>query len=408
MAQPRDYTRQYNFNDFQTTNPSDPLPGTQVDNELNSVKLTLDDLNENIGLIQRDDGKLSNLSVHKDAFAVDALALIGTKGYTPKGDWTGGTTYDAGDLVNFNDATYLATVAHTAGNVFNTDQAAGKWILLANAAINTSASSYDQYEGDGTTTSFTLTFQYSSDEDVLVFINGSLRTPTDDYQISGSTITFTTAPSAPSVAGTENVIVIGTSIIVEAAKATAQAAASDAEGYRDDAQDWASKVDGVIPTTTEYSAKAHAIGGTGVDTGDGSSKDWAQKIGSAVGNTTEYSAKEQAIGNTSPDGSAKEWAIGHGSTFDENTPITGTGNTAKYAARYYATQAEEYASHFKSGGSDPYAAAGITKQAGDVWYNTTSNDLYIWSGSAFELMVSYSDAVIHDNLYEPTAGNDRS
>ena len=107
MAQPRDYTRQYNFNDFQTTNPSDPLPGTQVDNELNSVKLTLDDLNENIGLIQRDDGKLSNLSVHKDAFAVDALALIGTKGYTPKGDWTGGTTYDAGDLVSFNDATYL-------------------------------------------------------------------------------------------------------------------------------------------------------------------------------------------------------------------------------------------------------------------------------------------------------------
>ena len=92
-----------------------------------------------------------------------------------------------------------------------------------------------------------------------MFINGSLQTPTDDYQTSGSTITFTTAPSAPSVAGTENVIVIGTSIIVEAAKATAQAAASDAEGYRDDAQDWASKVDGVIPTTTEYSAKAHAM-----------------------------------------------------------------------------------------------------------------------------------------------------
>ena len=47
MAQPRDYTRQYNFNDFQTTNPSDPLPGPQVDGELDAVKLTLDDLNAN-------------------------------------------------------------------------------------------------------------------------------------------------------------------------------------------------------------------------------------------------------------------------------------------------------------------------------------------------------------------------
>ena len=41
MAQPRDYTRQYNFKDFQATSPSSPLPGTEVDAELNSVKLTL-------------------------------------------------------------------------------------------------------------------------------------------------------------------------------------------------------------------------------------------------------------------------------------------------------------------------------------------------------------------------------
>ena len=51
MAQPRTYTRQFNFNDFQTTSPANPLPGVQVDTELNTVKLTLDDLNTNIDLI---------------------------------------------------------------------------------------------------------------------------------------------------------------------------------------------------------------------------------------------------------------------------------------------------------------------------------------------------------------------
>ena len=52
MSQPRDYTRQYNFKDFQATSPSSPLPGTEVDAELNSVKLTLDDLNANIAKVQ--------------------------------------------------------------------------------------------------------------------------------------------------------------------------------------------------------------------------------------------------------------------------------------------------------------------------------------------------------------------
>ena len=69
MSQPRDYTRQHDFSDYQTTNPSSPLPGTQVDAELDTLKLTLDDLNTNIALIQRDDGKLGNLVVHKDALA---------------------------------------------------------------------------------------------------------------------------------------------------------------------------------------------------------------------------------------------------------------------------------------------------------------------------------------------------
>lgn len=399
MAQPRDYTRQYNFNDYQTTNPSDPLPGTEVDNELNAVKLTLDDLNENIGLVQRDDGKLRNLSVHKDAFDAGALALIGTKGYSPEGDWTAGTSYDAGDLVNFNDATYLATIAHTAGNVFNTDYTAGKWILLANAAINTSASSYDQFEGDGSQTAFTLTYQYSSDEDVLVFVNGSLRTPTDDYSISSNTITFTTAPSTPTVPGTENVIVIGTSVIVEAAKASAQAAATNAEGYRDDAQDWASKTDGVIPTTTEYSSKAHAIGGTGVDTSSGSAKDWATKTSGTVGNTTEYSAKYWA---TSTDVTTVSSNIADIQTVAGD--ITNVNNVGSNIAD--VTNVSDNISDVQDLLARYHisATAPATASAGDLWYNTSNDSLYTYSsGGNWILQYGYNDTTIYRYRFVATA-----
>ena len=49
--------------------------------------------------------------------------------------------------------------------------------------------------GDGSTTAFTVTSGRTVD-DVLVFVNGICLVPTDDYTISSTTLTFTTAPAA--------------------------------------------------------------------------------------------------------------------------------------------------------------------------------------------------------------------
>ncbi len=48
--------------------------------------------------------------------------------------------------------------------------------------------------GDNTTTDFTISSGRAVD-DVLVYVNGFLLTPTDDYTISGTTLTFVTAPA---------------------------------------------------------------------------------------------------------------------------------------------------------------------------------------------------------------------
>jgi hypothetical protein len=49
--------------------------------------------------------------------------------------------------------------------------------------------------GNGSTTAFTISSGRTV-EDVLVFVNGFQLTPTTDYTISGTTLTFTTAPAS--------------------------------------------------------------------------------------------------------------------------------------------------------------------------------------------------------------------
>jgi len=372
MAQPRDYTRQYNFNDFQTSSPSDPLPGNQVDAELNTVKLTLDDLNTNIALLQRDDGKLANLSVHPDALDSATLALIQVDGYTPRGDWAVSTAYAVGDLVNYNDATYLANEEHTSnGFTFATDDAAGRWTLLANAAIGGSASAVDKFEGDGSTTAFTLSYSYASVTAIQVFVNGELLNPGDDYSLSGTTLTLFTAPNAPTVAGNENIIVYGAGVIAQAALDLTVAARDNAIGSADEAEEWATKTTGVVTSTTEYSAKAYAIGGTGVDTDSGSAKDWAIKTSGTVGGTTEYSAKY--------------WA-----TQPSVQNISDNIANINYFSNLYAT-----------GPNAP-----TSPQPGGLWFDSLNNVLKIWSqGQSAWLPLELQDNAITRQSVLVTAFN---
>jgi len=116
----------------------------------------------------------------------------------------------------------------------------------------------------------------------------------------------------------------------------------------EEARKWAKKTDGVV-ASSEYSAKAYAIGGTGVTTtsGKGASKEWA--IASGLVDTASYSSKEYAQGTAaSTGGSAKDYAQKvnggvSGATSDHSAKawaVGGTGVTttaSKGAAKEWAT-----------------------------------------------------------------------
>ena len=87
---------------------------------------------------------------------------------------------------------FVPTGTIQGSHIHTTFDLTGKTVTLPSGTLSHSKATAT---GDGSTTAITITSGRTVD-DILVFVNGICLTPTDDYTVSGTTLTFVTAPAA--------------------------------------------------------------------------------------------------------------------------------------------------------------------------------------------------------------------
>lgn len=203
---------------------------------------------------------------------------------------------------------------------------------------------------------------------------------------STSASTATTQATNASTSATNAATSESNASTSETNAATSATNASNSETL---AEEWAEKTNGIVDSTG-YSSKAWATGGTGVTStaGAGASEEWATKTTATV-DGTEYSAKEYAIGSQSgqTSGSAKQWALGGGASYSTNTTVDGTNYSAKYWAEQAASSADSVDDTYLGAKSSAPTLDndGNALQTGALYFNNSSNDLFVWNGSTWQV-----------------------
>ena len=149
---------------------------------------------------------VSVAGVHQEPEVAYNLAAGGTQIVFTAAPTTGdtvfviflGIAYDTGEVLSTGSITNKTELAEQAADddlllIYDTSTTSLKKIQKSNIATTLSYTTRNA-TGDGTTTDFTVTSGVTVD-DVLVFENGICQKPTTDYTISGTTLTFSTAPA---------------------------------------------------------------------------------------------------------------------------------------------------------------------------------------------------------------------
>jgi hypothetical protein len=221
MPYPTKYTRQYDFQSYQVSNPTRPLPGNQVNIDLNAVVTSVDEVVEFLKTSIRADGRLANGSV-----GVNQLDATFDLGFSLPTTWEAGVAYTTDSTVLHDNKFYIANVAHTSTDGFDES----KWDLIvdfgeqataAATSATAAAASATAAAGSATAASGSATTAATQASDAADSATASSNSAT---AASGSATIATTQATAASGSATA----ADASADAAAASATAADASADA------------------------------------------------------------------------------------------------------------------------------------------------------------------------------------
>ena len=340
-------------------------------------------------------------------------AIADTLG-TNRGNWSASVLYYVRDIVKdtTNNNIWQCIVQHTStgSQPINTNTDSAKWTLLVDAASATTSAT-----------------------------NAANSATAAAASASAASTSATNAASSASAASTS-------ATNAASSATTASTAASNVSAGVTLSSQWATLTTGIVDST-DYSSKAWAVGGTGVTntSSRGAAKEWAVKTSGTV-DGTDYSAKYYAqqtvssasaaassasaasssasAASTSASNASSSASSASTSASNASTSATNAANSASTAttqatnaassasaAATSASNAATSASNAASSASTASTAAtnaaasydsfddrylgakssnpsvdndGNALLTGAIYWNTTGNQLYIWTGSAWD------------------------
>lgn len=82
------------------------------------------------------------------------------------------------------------------------------WFNISTANSAPATITQDSFNGDGSTTAFTMSLSVTDQQDILVYIGGVYQIPGTNYSVSGTTITFGSAPPADNALDNSHIITV--------------------------------------------------------------------------------------------------------------------------------------------------------------------------------------------------------
>ena len=136
----------------------------------------------------------------------DSRTLSGNLNFTGANSYfSGKTTFNANAVLNPGISLIDSTGAQgTAGQVLTSNGSGNVYWSSVSGGGSTTSALTQTFTGDGSTTNFTLTTSVAGQNNIIVSMNGLVQIPVTHYTISGTTLSFTTAPYTGAVVEARN------------------------------------------------------------------------------------------------------------------------------------------------------------------------------------------------------------